>query len=186
MIEERDKTAYADVQIPANWNRVIVDESLVSKKFNDAAFTFVPGEDCYLIMADDCVPETEHWDTKLASAAGSSGIAYGNDMMEPAPPIGHPCLGGDLVRALGWIAAPEFGHFYWDNALRDIAQATGELHYLPNVITRHLHYTVTGDTDVFERGHPINDKHVYANWKRTQMNADIDRVKSTFAWAIPC
>ena len=183
MIEERDRNAYADVRIPANWDRVIVDESLVSKKVNDAAFRFASGESCYLIMADDCVPETEHWDRKLAVSAGVTGIAYGNDLMDPAPPIGHPCLGGELVRALGWIAAPGFGHFYWDNVLRDIAEGLGVLTYRPEVITRHLHYTVTSDSDVFERGHPINDKHIYAEWRRNDKQRDIERVRKAL---FPC
>lgn len=178
MIEARDRSAYAGLELPVHWSLVIVPESLVSKKFNDGALVYAPNEPNYQLMADDCVPETLHWDALLANAAGDCKIAYGNDVIDPPPPLGHPCIGGEFVRALGWIAHPDFGHFYWDNALRDIAIGVGAHYceYLPQVVTRHLHFTVTGDRDVFERGNSGDDQVRYEAWKRNGLAADVERV----------
>lgn len=179
MTEPRDREAYLSVELPANWRHVEVAPSLVGKKYNDGAFFYAPGEPRYFLMADDCVPETPEWDRALAHAAGSWKIAFGDNLMRPNPPIGHPCIGGELVRALGWIAHPAFGHFYWDNLLRDIAQDVGDtLVYVPEVITRHLHFTVTGDKDVFERGHVGADQSLYEDWKLNGRAADVARVRS--------
>lgn len=177
MIEQRDVESYSGVQLPDGWRRVVVPESLISKKFNDAALKYAPGEPRYFVMADDCVPETPHWDALLAEKAGTKGVAWGDDVMRRPPPLGHPCIGGDLVRALGWIAAPGFGHFWWDNALRDIVDALGIGHYMPGVITRHLHFSVTGDTDVFERGKTGDDEIRYHAWREKSMAADIERAR---------
>lgn len=178
MTEKRDRDDYAGIVLPEGWVHVEIAPALVSKKYNDAIQMF-PNESHYFLMADDCVPETLHWDRMLADAAGSRKIAYGDNMTRPNPPVGHPCIGGDLVRALGWVAHPAFGHFYWDNVLRDIAEGLGDaLVYVPEVVTRHLHFTVTGEGDVFERGAWRDDDLMYSLWKQHQMTTEIARVRA--------
>ena len=186
MIEARDEEAYADVALPEGWRKVTVPQSLVSKKFNDGAFVYAPNESRYFVMADDVVPETKHWDQILVEEAEDYKIAFGNDCINPPPPVGHPCIGGNLVRALGWLAHPAFGHFYWDNALRDIALGLGDefLTYRPDIVMRHLHWTVTGEYDQAcrERGDPSDDKRTYQSWKAGVMAEDIERVKCAFGF----
>lgn len=184
MIEARDADAYSVVEIPKGWAYVIVPESLVSQKFNDGAFLYAPNERHYQLMADDVVPETRGWDRILADAAGPAGVAWGDDCIDPPPPLGHPCIGGELVRALGWIAHPAFGHFYWDNLLADIVQDLGPCfyRYCPEVVTRHLHFTVTGDRDVFERGSGDDDRVRYEAWQGESRAIDVERVKRVFGF----
>lgn len=187
MTEKRDRDLYAPIKLPDNWKHVEINPSLVGKKYNDGAFVYAPGESHYFLMADDCIPETIHWDRKLIEAAGATKIAYGDNIMRPNPPVGHPCIGGDFVRALGWIAHPAFGHFYWDNVLRDIANSLGDtLIYVPEVITKHLHFTVTGDKDVFERGHPSFDQLTYEDWLVNGKESDVERVRTALQGALTC
>lgn len=180
MIEPQDRDPYSRVTLPDGWRLVEVPPSMVSKKFNDGALVYCPGERTYQVMADDCLPETEYWDQLLLEAAGTLSVAYGNDFIDPPPPCGHPCIGGDLVRALGFIAPPRFGHFYWDNALADIAAALGKdyLRYLPHVVTRHLHWTLTGEYDETcrARGCSEDDQIIYERWRTHRMRDDVARV----------
>lgn len=186
MIEPQDRDGYGKLTLPDGWRIVEVEPGMVSRKFNDGALKIAPGESSYQLMADDCVPETDRWDELLAESAGEYAIAYGNDCMDPPPPCGHPCIGGHLINALGWIAAPNFGHFWWDNVLADIGNALGPefFHYLPHVITRHLHWTLTGDYDntCRARGCPEYDEMTYSRWCVHSKHADVERVKEAYGF----
>lgn len=184
MIEERDAKAYAGVSLPPGWTRCIVPQSLVSKKFNDAALHYAPNEDRYFICADDMVPETPEWDARLREAAGDYGIASANDGLVYDTIPAHPCVGGEFVRGVGYLANPRFGHFYWDNVLGDLATALGCWKYLPDVKMPHLHHSITGDRDTAwrERGWSGDDKKIYEAWRADGFNEDLEKLKTWFGW----
>jgi hypothetical protein len=98
-----------------------------------------PGAGYYGFMADDIVPRTPGWDAALIDAAGSDRVAWGNDLYQ-APKCTHPIIGGDLMRAVGWFAAPGFLHWYIDTTWEHLANATGRGMYLPDIVTEHVHY----------------------------------------------
>jgi hypothetical protein len=178
MIEERDVDAYAGIELPAKWRKQIVPESLISKKFNDGALVYAPGEDCYMMCADDMVPETMGWDVTLKNACLPGFISHGDDLLSGSAMSTHFCVSGEVVRKLGYLANPKFGHFYWDNVLRDVGTDLGIFVAVPEVITRHLHWTVTGDFDQTckERGSSADDEATYLLWRANDRAADVARL----------
>jgi len=183
MIEARDEAAYAGIELPANWRLQIVPESLISKKFNDGALVYAPGEPCYMICADDMVPETHGWDVALKDACLPGFISHGDDKLTGSEMSTHFCVSGEVVRRLGYLANPKFGHFYWDNVLRDVGMAAGIFRAVPGVVTRHLHWSITGEFDQTskERGSSDADAEIYALWQQTERAADVARVIGTKA-----
>jgi len=132
--------AYRTIDFPAHWPIRIRPRASYAKWVN-LAFDEFPDREQYLFGADDIVPRTVGWDVLLCEAAGLRRISFGQDH-HAAPEIAtHPCIGGDLVRALGYIAAPGFAHNYIDTIWTEIGRAHGILDYLPHVVMEHMHHT---------------------------------------------
>jgi hypothetical protein len=105
-------------------------------------FLNYPNESWYGFLADDLLPKTDKWDQELIKIAGSSNISYPNDLGKKGKrhlPT-HPCVGGDLVRAIGWFGFPATYHFYLDTIWRYIGDRLNNIHRLDNVIVEHLHF----------------------------------------------
>ena len=101
-----------------------------------------PNLDWYGFLADDVVPKTQEWDTALIRRAGRKKISYPNDLGKPKkqflPTI--PCVGGDLVRAIGWFGFPATHHFYTDTIWRYIGDRLDNIYRLEDVIVEHMHF----------------------------------------------
>ena len=137
MLDE-DDPMLGGYEIPEGWNVRIGPRAPLSVIYN-RVFEEFPDLPWYGIFADDVTPETEGWDEKLIEAAGSDGMAYPDDGIgEPT----HFCLGGDLVREMGWLAYPGLNRLYIDTVWRDIAKSRGVLRYLPDVKVTHRHPSV--------------------------------------------
>jgi hypothetical protein len=101
-----------------------------------------PNEPWYGFLADDLIPRTPLWDIKLIAVAGLKNISYPNDLGKPKKkdlPT-HPCVGGDLIRAMGWFGFPATYHFYLDTIFRYIGQNLNNIYRLDNVIVEHMHF----------------------------------------------
>jgi hypothetical protein len=96
----------------------------------------------YGFLADDVVPKTPYWDRMLISKAGKRNISYPNDLGKPKkqflPTI--PCVGGDLVRAIGWFGFPATYHFYTDTIWRYIGDHLKNIYRLDDVVVEHMHF----------------------------------------------
>jgi hypothetical protein len=90
-------------------------------------------------MGDDHMVRTLDWDTKLMAAAGPCGIVYGNDLHQQDNLPTSVVMSIDIVRRLGGMAPPEFGHLYVDNFWRDLGTRAGVLEYLEEVVIEHMH-----------------------------------------------
>lgn len=125
-------------ELPVQWERMVQDRRSLSSIYN-TAFVSLPKQKWYGIFADDVEPQTQDWDKKLVEAAGSNGMAFGDDGIGSPT---HFVLGGDLVREKGWLALPGLQRLYIDTVWRDIAFSRGVLNYLPDVHLIHLHPSV--------------------------------------------
>lgn len=134
--------AYDAIELPDNWLRVTGERKKFVGACNEMLEKF-PNEPYYAFMADDIVPRTQGWDAALIEAAGRDRVAWGNDIMQ-APKCTHPFIGGDLMRHVGWFAAPGFLHWYIDTTWEWLANKTGRAVYLPTVVTEHVHYEANG------------------------------------------
>ncbi len=103
-------------------------------------FETFPDLDYYGFLGDDLIPQTKHWDEKLIDAAGVGGISYGDDGHWGELLATHPCIGGELVRHMGWLCYPGLKKLFIDTVWHTIGAKLGRLHYLPDVKLEHMHY----------------------------------------------
>ncbi len=143
VFDAKDAFRYNDVKTPANWVRAAAPSGTPLGGIFDLIFKKYPNEDYYGMVADDVVPETEGWDVALSEACKPDKIAWGEDGIQNERLPVHPFIGGDLVRKLGWWAAPNLKHWFVDNVWKDLTVALNNGVYLPNVKMIH-HHIVNG------------------------------------------
>lgn len=131
-------------------------------------FELYPNEAWYGLLADDLLPQTNKWDQLLIEAAGSNQIAYPNDGGKLLDLPTHPCVGGNLVRSIGWFGFPPCYHFFVDTVWQFLGKQLNNIHRLDNVIVEHLHYSLgksAMDQTYQESSEKYkNDKRAYRDW----------------------
>lgn len=120
----------------------------------------------YGIGADDMLPETPGWDLALIEAAGSDGLAFGDDGINGGRHATHFVLGGDLVREIGWLALPGLSRIFIDTVWNEIAEARGVRRYLPDVKLTHLHFSTGAPRDeTYRKPDKQSDRAIYEQWR---------------------
>lgn len=162
VLDERDAYRYNGVKLPENWKKIVTTGCLgdIFKKI----FQKYPDEAYYAMVADDVFPETMYWDVTMRDACLPDKIVWGEDGIQSKNLPVHPFIGGDLVRRLGWWAAPGLRHWYVDNVWNHIAATLGCGVYLPEVKMTHLHF-INGssviDRTYREQPDTIRDRDTY-------------------------
>ncbi len=166
---DSDDTGYAGLRLPEHWALVSGPRMGLAALYNEA-FAACPDRSFYGVLADDIVPETPGWDSALIEAAGTDGLAFGDDGINGPAHATHFVLGGDLVREFGWLALPGLSRIYIDTVWADIARARGVFRYLPNIKLTHLHFSngrAFWDATYRKPGKAF-DKAVYQAWKTSK------------------
>lgn len=112
----------------------------LSRSLNEV-FEQYPDQPWYGLLADDLEPSTLHWDQLLVDRAGSWDISYPNDGAPVDSPT-HPCIGGKLVRTIGWLGFPPCYHFFTDTIWQYIGGHLNNIYRLDNITVEHLHYSL--------------------------------------------
>lgn len=146
-------------------------------------------------VGDDHRFRTRGWDTRVKEALQQPGIAYANDLYQRDILPTAAFMSREVYEALGWFALPVCDHLYIDNAWKDIGLGIDSLHYLPDVIIEHLHYT--NHKSAFDasyartnaRSQFDKDALAYSEWigrgrpwEVSQRQKDIERVKDALKW----
>lgn len=103
--------AYKNIMRPPNIKLLIGKPKRCVAICNELITAF-PDSPNYTMMGDDCEPSPDHWDEALAEAAGFNKLSFGNGSYTgngTCVPC-HPCIGGDIVRHLGYMYHPSFIH----------------------------------------------------------------------------
>lgn len=139
----------------------------VAKATNEL-FQEFKDEPWYGFLADDFVPKTVQWDKKLADAASNKFISYPNDMAEREDLPTLPCVGGDLIREIGYFGFPFTHHYYVDTVYQFLGKNLGIIKRLDNVIVEHMHYEFgKSNLDiVYQESNEKfkNDKSIWKKW----------------------
>ena len=123
---------------PPEFELVVGPQARIGQAMNEM-FNKYPNEPWYGIMADDQVPKTERWDQRLIEAAIPDQISYADDVYEKRTRICHPCVGGDLVRTVGFFSVPTVRHFGTDTFWEQLHHSCGKNGRLPDVVVEHAH-----------------------------------------------
>lgn len=180
-IDHDQVDAYSAVKLPPDWLRITLPRMYLAEKLN-AVVDHFPSAPWYGIINDDMLPTTKGWDIDLPHAAGRWGIAWADDELNHR--IGAAAFGGDLIRALGWIAPPALKHFYIDDAHETIANDLGVGVPRMDIKVAHLHFTAgkaAYDRTYKERGGNGTDQIEFNRWKTDEWPAQRARLKAMIA-----
>jgi hypothetical protein len=158
---------YVAIELPKNFVRVIGPRIGLARSINQV-FEIYPNEPWYGLLADDLLPQTPGWDKLLTDKASCWNISYPNDLGKLPDLPTHPCVGGDLIRAIGWFGFPPTKHYFVDTIWQYIGQHLDNIHRLDDVIVEHLHYS-TGKSEMDQNYQESSekwqhDKRAYKDW----------------------
>ena len=138
---------------------------------------------------DDMLFRTPGWDRRMTEVLHVPGIAYGDDLFQHEQLVTSPFMSSIIPRALGWYALPSCEHLFIDNVWRDLGEALGVLHYLPDVVIEHIH-PLAGKAEWDEGYEKANnqrvtdhDREAYHAWRRELFAADTAAVVEALTWA---
>jgi uncharacterized Rossmann fold enzyme len=154
---------YRQITLPDGWRMVISPRIGLGATINKA-FTDNPHEPFYGMITDDSIPVTPKWDVLLSEAAGSQYIAYCSNETNK---FGHCCLGGDLVRELGWIILPGLQRLYGEDVLLDVGRKRKCLRHV-DVLIDHWHFSIgkAPMDETYEKPDTSNDRKIYHAWRK--------------------
>lgn len=122
---------------PTCWHVEIVPMPGNGPTYNEILRRY-PDEENYGFLADDALLTTPGMLTELEKSAGNWHIAYSNDQHHGELIPTMPCIGGDLVRAVGYLSGPHFVHWGIDVMWGEIGKRLGLSVYRADLIYEHL------------------------------------------------
>lgn len=182
VLDAGDAARYDSVAMPPQFKRVRAPAGTRIGDIFNMVFRQFPNEDYYGILSDDVVPETFRWDILLKEACGKDKIAWGYDGIQNELLPCHPFIGGDLVRKLGFLAAPGIKHWYVDNAWKDIAEGLNCGVFMPEIRLKHYHYTnglAQKDRAYDTQPNPVKDEIAYNMWREKELPMLIKDITSS-------
>lgn len=181
IFDANDAYRYNEVETPVHWKRISVPSGTPLGGIFDLIFKKYPNEPYYGMLADDVTPETSGWDAIMSELCQPDKIVWGCDSIQNDRLPVHPFIGGDLLRKIGWWAAPRLKHWYVDNVWKNLADALNCGLYLPNVKMTHCH-PVNGrailDRTYREQPNHMADKMAYQKFMDEEFISIVNRIKS--------
>ena len=164
-----DAEAYQRIMLPDGWRMTMLPSNIGVCQAMNWAFQAYPKEPFYGLICDDELVYTAEWDKKLIAAAGSKGIAHGNDGWKSGGRMHmYVTWGGDLVREVGWWALPGLWHWFHDNVWEEMMAGRAEVRFLADVRCEHRHYRAnkSGRDATYAMGESRADKdrRVFDRW----------------------
>lgn len=128
---------YLSQRWPASWRVETVPMLGNGPTYNEILARY-PNESTYGFLADDVILEVPGMLRQLEESAGHWHVSYPNDKHHGESIPTMPCIGGDLVRAVGYLAASDFVHWAIDTMWGEIGKQLGLLSYRPDLTYTHL------------------------------------------------
>ena len=134
---------------------------------NEAWEYYKDDADIFGFIGDDNRFRSTGWDEKFESALGNGGVGYGDDGVHgPNLPTSW-WVTSDILRRLGWFCNPALRHFFLDNTWLELGKSTNSLHYIPDVLIEHLHFSF-GKSELDNTWHTMEvgagDDARFKNW----------------------
>lgn len=149
-------------------------------------FKTYPSEPWYGMLGDDVIPGTDYWDRRLIERAGTHDISAGNDVHEKKIRIIHPCVGGDLVRLVGWFALPGLKHLAIDTVWEEIHHHFGRNNQMEDVILEHAHFFFDQASvdKTYQEGQSwkAEDRRIFREWKEKEMPQLLAKIQDVYGW----
>lgn len=133
-------------------------------------------------LGDDHVFLTPYWETKIIEWQDQfKGICYCNDLLQGENLPTNVFIHKEIIEPLGYMAPPILEHYFIDNYWKDLGLRLGNMHYFPEVIIEHKHWsngksekdaTYTDVENKFEK-----DRKVWDNYRITELANDVKKIQ---------
>ena len=178
--------------LPNGWIAVLSKENLGALGALNKFFECWPSLDWYGFLGDDEFLEEapEEWQSLLVKAAGPWGLAHGYENWNRGNRFqGGAVLGGDLVRAVGYLAVPGLWHGFgfdcaweWMCAPRNRGGgAIAKIAIVPEIKVNHKHWMLdeTRKDACYEGAlaRHEEDKNKFWDWLNKEMPLAAERVQ---------
>lgn len=179
--------------IPQDWGIYCPEKNLGALGALNNIFKKYPNEPFYGFIADDefLMPDSpSDWDQRLIAAAGKWDIAHGLDDMHQGKRMqGYVCIGGDLARAVGYLALPTCWHWYGlDNMWEWLSAPTQfggggafQMKLVPEIKVEHRHFYVgkapMDNCYALGESKSEEDRLAFIKWQQEEMPAIAERIK---------
>lgn len=129
---------YLDSKWPASWNIEVVEMLGNGPTYNEILSRY-PDEKCYGFLADDAILDHQGMLATLEDQAGDWHVSYANDGFHEERICTMPCMGGELVRAVGYLSPRNFIHMAIDCVWHEIGRRLGLLRFQKHLTYTHKH-----------------------------------------------
>lgn len=190
-----DGCDYPGLCLPPGWSLIRWSEPVGHVAQLQWLYQSYPEAARYGVLTDDQLAETDTFQQRLEAAAGDwciasaeDGLLHGRNRLGRPWIAAAPCFGGELVRALGFLALPDGIHTTTDCVWVEVAGPLDLLRFCPNVRVRHLHWRngtrPRDETDAIGRAAADgNDRRVMARWRESERDPAIARIRAAMARA---
>lgn len=145
---------YKKLKAPDGWTLQITKSRTMGDKFRETWNEYAD-KDFVIILNDDHIPRTKHWDQAVISQLNGSNCVFTNDGPSPDKPYVFPqricgaiAISGKIYRALGWLFPPGVQHLFSDDCWAHLFSGAQCANGLPDVCVEHRHaYAHTGEQD---------------------------------------
>lgn len=127
---------YLSQQWPSNWSIEIVKMLGNGPTYNEMLRRY-PDERSFGFLADDTLLDAPGMLRELEVDAGDWNVAYANDQHHGEAIPTMPCLGGDLVRAVGYLSPEHILHWGIDCCWHEIGRRLDALRYRAELTYTH-------------------------------------------------
>ena len=188
-ILDPDDTSYDGMQWGEAATAVLDPRDYLTGKLNKTAMAMADLYPVLMWLADDCVPETPAWDRIMLATLeelGGSGWVYPDDKRRNDVPE-HWMCSSDVAKTLGWFAPPYVQHYYMDNIVADIGKRAGLIHWCPQAVIRHEHYSVAKDVEhdeVYQSTEEMfgaADLAAFQEWRGNQASNEVSLLRRHFS-----
>jgi len=178
------------LECPAGWTRLDRPPGLSLNEAANAFFERFPNEPWYGVISDDSIVRTEGWSGRLVEAAGSAGFANSADGWQADRRMhGAAVIGGDLVRAFGFLSPPGMKHCFSDDALERLGKTLGNWVHVPDIMVEHRHMwnSEVGADPTYQKNYSTfeADKIGFEAWMRDGFAGAVERARPVVEAARP-
>lgn len=161
---------------PKSWQTAVVAMPGNGPTYN-ALLEMKPKEPFYGFLADDILLDTPGMLKELEREAGQWNIAYSNEGHQCERLATMPCIGGDLVREVGYLAPPHIVHWAIDDVWTAIGRKLDRLRYRADLRYTHLNpiWGTAPDDKTYRlaRQRSFGYQDIFRAW---QVGGELDRI----------
>ena len=179
-----------EIDWPARWKIHSSIEHLEFQRAINRLFHLYPDEKTYGLITDHARPRSK-WSKVLEETAGDWKIAYCKDNHERFNPItgnqripAASCMGGNLVRELGYVWPDFCTHMYGDDALEEIGNELGiiticETSLVDDLLSKKGEFPLDENNKRLWRGKPYvkSDGIAYMDWSLNEKPLLLERFR---------